>query len=145
MKPFDPNEVLSSAMYNFTSLELSLFMFARKHFSEDTYNHVSTLSFTAAAKTTQAILRENDPDKFKDMLQILNEAIGVYKHRNKIAHNPLMVSIGAIDGKSVASNLLVDAKSGKPVDGYSLKEINDIGVKANMLAGRISGGNVNEN
>jgi hypothetical protein len=137
MKEFDSNEVLSSAINNFNRLELSVFMFARKRFSEDTYNYISGLGFTAAAKTIQALLREESSEKNKELIQLLNETIGTYKHRNKIAHNPVMLNITAIQGQSKASSHLVHAKTGKPIDGYSLKEINDIGVKANGLAGRI--------
>lgn len=135
MKSFDPNEVISSAIYNFTVLENSLFAFAKRELSEETFNFVSNLNFVPAAKTVQAILRESRSDE--ELIQTLNEAIGVYKHRNKIAHNPLMLSLQANETSVTANHILLDAKKGVPIEGYSLKESNDYGVKANMIAGEI--------
>jgi hypothetical protein len=135
MKPFDPSEVVSSAIYNFTLLENALFSFARREFSEETFNYLSNLNFVPAAKTVQAILRECRNEE--ELVQTLNEAIGVYKHRNKIAHNPLVLSLQANESSVTTSHILFDSKKGVPIEGYSLKEINDYGVKANMIAGKI--------
>lgn len=137
MKPFDVNEVISSAMYNFTLLENSLFLFAKREFSDETFNFLSNLNFVSAAKTVRAILRENHNDDKKELIQTLNEAIGVYKHRNKIAHNPLMLVPKTSEDSVTTSHTLFDAKKGSQIEGYSLKEINDYGVKANQLAGNI--------
>ena len=114
-----------------------LFSVARALLTRPSYDHVKKLTFTNCAKTLQVVVREKQLDNADAKIQILEEAIQLYRNRNKIFHNPLIATIGNDGDRTTMSHGLLNTKTGKPIDGFDLRKINDYAVKANLLSGEL--------
>ncbi|WP_460227941.1 hypothetical protein [Aurantivibrio infirmus] len=137
-KAFNPNKVLSAATLNFGMLEMSLFSVARAYLTKESYSYVKNQSFTNCAKIIQIIVREKEIVDADAKIEILAEAIQLYKIRNKIFHNPLIPIVGSDGNPATINHGLLNTKSGQVFDNIDLKKINDSAVKANLLAGKIA-------
>jgi len=137
-KPFNTNEVLSAATTNFGLLEMSLYSLARVLLSQDSYNYAKNQTFTNCARTLQVVIRETGSENAEAKIGVLEEAIQLYKIRNKIFHNPLIPIVESDGAQAKLNHGLLNTKTGQIIDGFDLKTINDHAVSANQISGKLA-------